>query len=73
MDGNVWYVCSRETHGGMIAWAQSVRRNENLVPWFEVQGMKTMNACRTKGEAQKIAAEWNESYIKNGTAAEWLR
>ena len=51
-----------------LAEAFSVPNSDNLLRHIEMfAGIKTVNAFRTKKEAEETAAYWNECFKRNGT------
>lgn len=67
---NSYLAVSVFEHGGNMAYALQVNRSDNLLSVFErVKGLRTANICESKKEAERIADDWNASYIKNGTHA----
>lgn len=70
MDTYVWYVISQEQKGLCYAFAFRIRGNVNIVSFcqrFPDIDNLTMNACKTKKDAVRIAKAWNEQYKANGT------
>ena len=66
-----WYVFTfRDAAGKFYASAHRLTNGNNLVDY--AKKAVTMNACDSKKDAERIAAEWNKSYIKNGTANKWI-
>lgn len=73
MKNRTWYVVNaKDKDGGFYAYPVSVPNNENLVDIFRHENILTVNACDTKRDAVEIAKVWNESYVVNGTAADFL-
>jgi len=71
MNRYTWYVFSiQDEDGKFYAFAERISNSNNLVDY--ARQATTMNACDSKKEAKKIAASWNETFIKNGTANKWL-
>ena len=71
MNNYTWYVFQiKDDDGGMYAFAERIHHSNDLTHY--AKQAVTMNACDTKREAEKIAADWNNCYIKNGTANKWL-
>ena len=71
LDGYVWYVFQvRDEEGKYYAFAERIPRNYDLTGY--AKQAESMNACKSKKEAEAIAKDWNEQHIKNGTANKWL-
>ena len=71
MNKYTWYVFTiKDEEGKFYAFAERIRNNNNLVDY--ARQAATMNACDSKKEAEHVAAFWNETFIKNGTANKWI-
>lgn len=65
MDKNYYFVATKEENGKFASFCMKIHGSNNLVGKFD--GLKTVNICSSKKEAEMIAAYWNASYKKNGT------
>lgn len=75
MDGYTWYVFSvKDTEGKLYAFAERLPNSTNLTSiFYGIEDISvTMNACDSKKAAEAIAADWNESYRKQGIANKWI-
>lgn len=71
LDNNIFVVYTRERKEcGLYAIAEKIHANNNLVGY--VQGCKTFNVCKTWKEAEKIAAQWNQDFLENGSQWKWI-
>lgn len=80
MNGYVYYVvsCHYDMESlagngrtkGNIAYVEKIGRSQNLLTTFQrIGGLKSINTCKTKKEAEQIANDWNEACRNNGTYA----
>lgn len=68
-----WYVFTvKDDEGKLYSWAERIPHCYDLLHYATREGIYTMNACDSKRQAEEIAKDWNETYIKNGTANKWL-
>lgn len=63
---NVYIAVTIEENNKLFAYTLKVNENENLVSVMKIKGLKFANVFKTKCKADKVAEDWNNSYIKNG-------
>ena len=66
MDSNTFYIIEimEKSRGGTAAYVKIVNNSYNLIGLFDPAKnyqLLSVNACKTKKEAQKIADFWNEA------------
>lgn len=64
MDKNHYYAVTKEEDGKQFSYCMQIHGSCNLVGQFD--GLKTVNACATRKEAEEVAGFWNECAKKNG-------
>lgn len=66
-----WFVLTMQGQDGrMWAAASPFTMQDNLAWQFDPSaGTLTANICDTKKQAEAIAAQWNETFKRNGTYA----
>lgn len=64
----IYLVFSETVNGKHCAYAETIRTGENLKCHIDrYPAADIVHICETATQAHKIAADWNESYRRNGT------
>lgn len=58
----MWYVFTTSENGYFYSWAQKIGYNENLTKYTQGKNIHTMQASKTKTQALKTAAFWNDGF-----------
>lgn len=68
MEHNFYYVINQEIDGLYYAYVETVKGSENLLGFMErLKDAISVNAVKTRKEAENIAYMWNQTYKENGT------